>query len=1217
MTLHALDLKTLSHSHSHFHFHFQFHPIPSTFHPIPSTFCQLHSSQLVICFLPAKLIQSSSKFKAISQPSSDFNLALLPCRSSVTHPLGASPGGCQSACSRVRHPQPSLPSFASVLGCLHSVLDHPHLERAVCYPFDPRWFHPYAHRSLDSPIFEFYDNLALAESLALFSGRGLDFSCFTPEQEEAALIILRDRLISEDKLVQKDLLERYVRFCRQASQSYPPLPITGLKACIYIIRALKKPIESIIQERLATVIESWRVILTQEVDPKLAGSESIWTSKPLRQLCNLQEVSGSNQVFQTENGVSGPSSMANQPNVIDLLSPALDFSSNQLNTLASNSLNTSVPQTGQLGTFSNPFTLDCDQTDQSAPVSNDRCIPVSSHQSEHAINPQLLNQIDTSFQTNLQSQKLNQQQHSLELITPNPLSHQSSHPIPTFSRPNYHQALNPTPSDRLAISSSYQRHPHADPISSARLSYQPSAFSSVQQFDQPPNQSFDTTFGHQLGHPPSAFIPPSSVTQHPSRFLIPHIVNTNHLPSTALAEWQHALRQLDLALTELFQMCPLFPPPPLEAASLYRPKPYSPSYQWTPQSLPCYIFPSWPKSGRGLVQNLKGILDWPPSIPILAFKPRQEEPISQTPSSTFIPGPSKSGIETSDSSPVEKRPSQIIQTSSFIKDQLSSNQQSVDPTSSISSTPLPPSNLNSNNSVSCPSTSIHGGQNNLRGMVSSRSHTNLSSSEPPQSLRVTEVQKTKFINTYNQLDPASQAKIEATLKKNNLWELIKLIPSSSQTSLKPSDPQATISTTHLDTPANSIPSNSTLPQKPSKTNSNFSPNPSQITSQTLPPSHSAGNQSVPPLVPQIAITPDTNLANCDATFDQRLDPIMIKMVTAMLSTGPQPSAVLTTAFASLGINNKEMILSHLKALAVCIQSPNGILWKLSNSADPPVATPLPPSASLKNCQTNPQTLQHIPNYPINESIRSNGKTVVTAIRQANSSPLNGSQDSPTEKLNSKPLQVPIQNLNNEIQSHLATVKNNDPTVILITEDSPISSGNIQKVVAPKLVEMSPNKANDDDPPSLTIKRVSKRLHSDQTSALGQSKHFKKTSLKPVKISIEQIVIDDPEPQKSSSSSIHDDESNDSSSFTNSLSPQHPTKRLSSAPKLAFRSNSALKKAPVKFEPNTFQDHLPGFPDVNPAVQNKGSAAKILARYPADQQMSPIRTFVPIWRAKRS
>jgi hypothetical protein len=87
-----------------------------------------------------------------------------------------------------------------------------------------------------------------------------------------------------NRAVQLGLLERYVRICRKSSTSYPPFPITGIKTCLYIIKVATDTSDLSIKEKLAIVIENWRIILEQEIDPVLAGPQPVWTCKALCQL---------------------------------------------------------------------------------------------------------------------------------------------------------------------------------------------------------------------------------------------------------------------------------------------------------------------------------------------------------------------------------------------------------------------------------------------------------------------------------------------------------------------------------------------------------------------------------------------------------------------------------------------------------------------------------------------------------------------------------------------------------------------------------------------------------------------------------------------------------------------------------------------------------------------------------------------------------------------
>lgn len=95
---------------------------------------------------------------------------------------------------------------------------------------------------------------------------------------------LRNTLKSRNKHIQIGILEKYRRICANSPSACPPLPITGIKACLAILKIIKPNTRPDAIDRLANVFETWRTMLLDDAGPVIAGLDSIWKCKALKQL---------------------------------------------------------------------------------------------------------------------------------------------------------------------------------------------------------------------------------------------------------------------------------------------------------------------------------------------------------------------------------------------------------------------------------------------------------------------------------------------------------------------------------------------------------------------------------------------------------------------------------------------------------------------------------------------------------------------------------------------------------------------------------------------------------------------------------------------------------------------------------------------------------------------------------------------------------------------
>ncbi|KAI8454436.1 hypothetical protein BY996DRAFT_4581943, partial [Phakopsora pachyrhizi] len=100
---------------------------------------------------------------------------------------------------------------------------------------------------------------------------------------------LRNQLITEGKSIQALILDKYVNFCRNSQVKYSPLPITGIKACLYILKVFSEEPQPNLKEKLANAIEGWRKISDAIIGADMGSTESIWACKALRQLTGRDE----------------------------------------------------------------------------------------------------------------------------------------------------------------------------------------------------------------------------------------------------------------------------------------------------------------------------------------------------------------------------------------------------------------------------------------------------------------------------------------------------------------------------------------------------------------------------------------------------------------------------------------------------------------------------------------------------------------------------------------------------------------------------------------------------------------------------------------------------------------------------------------------------------------------------------------------------------------
>ncbi|KAA1119381.1 hypothetical protein PGT21_023724 [Puccinia graminis f. sp. tritici] len=1078
----------------------------------------------------------------------------------------------------------------------------------------------------DPSIEQIASNIHLAELLA--SGGGADVSSLstTHQSQEEIRSLLENHLTSHNKSVQVGLLERYMRICRKSSTNYPPFPITGIKACLYILKVSTEKTDVSIKEKLAVVIETWRATLEQEIGPVLAGSPSIWTCKALTQLTGRSEnstnspITNSGKRKRSQDSLSGVNSQ-----LIPSSSPLPQRCRTASSRISESLLSQQSP--GHL----TPNNLSGPKDPKEVTICTN-LLPSESSQ------PTSMKTI-----TNYKQDPVNSSSNNPVKTVQLPLLQTSSSAAPVTSRP----LPSPSVGSSSALQPSQVHMPLPNTLSSQVANPKTGPQPSVD------SQSQISRVTQNINHPIEAPTPAANHLANErdkvSRILpVPNGLSANPPIPAQADKWQRAFRRLDLAVTELLESIPLTPVVSLSESSFYKPIQFSPAFQWTPPSVSSYVNPP----GLSLT-NIP---------PIVTFRPQLE---------LHNPPAKPSNVPTPDSSrqtdlgmiriASEK---QMSNASSFPPVTLNNTTHGKPPTpASPAITPLPPTRPSSTIQPAPSSSLVYSNQsssiqpnlhqfsqlpgnvqvNNIQpglqqpgqlpvnvqsdSIQPSRQQSSQSPGnvpvEPQPIFNVTVAQKMKFVDTYRRVDASGKAKLEATLRKNKLWDVLAplLTPSAIGTPTATTTPQnaspapqpqvnAVSTPLNQTTVQNSLSSTPMLHSTPKKSDSASTvvPNahvpavatPKQFDSCTVnSESSNAISQSASPQIYQGSI--HASYLNSAAPFnDGALDPVLTKMILAMLAAEPQATNVLMVAFESLGIRNRDAIMTHLKALAVPV---NGVddFWQLRTQAGlASPATVLPDSPSIASHPqltpkpANPITVPTMQSKHAPQPDRPLTNGIIDKSTHAAFNPLlhpSAKQDSPSRLGQPKAHPQDQNAVGHGTKEH--------------SGENPIQSS--------KAMNGARTEAMDEIEVLEVVDRQKTNTATSATDMVSEKKH----SSGPAKKRITPISS---EWESKKLAFMGDGESSKRPSSIGRRGEETPVNNCQA-------SSSSTKKPPHRFQVskdmtgrhhfNILDDGLPGFPDVDPSFQIHGAPARVLARYPPDQQMPPVRTFVPLLKKSQT
>lgn len=980
------------------------------------------------------------------------------------------------------------------------------------------------------------------------------------------------------KSVQVGLLDRYIRICRKSSVPYPPLPITGLKTCLYILKVSPGTTDTSVKERLAVVFDNWRLILLPHFGPQFAGSQSVWTCQALCQVTGRAEshsISSSTgkrkRSLENVNGSTDknlpltclpPQRRRTSVSSVPPINPSdripcnrssdttIEHSNAQVETQVVKVLataqssavtNTQAPSDSNQGPSllkspsHSPNKPGASETEESC-LSKALIGPGSLEGRQESNSLQVVRLADSSGNGNLFPPDSNSAEPSCSLSTP---SAQAPSPVSDSQVP-------PHPNSQIAVLSSTSQSVLQESSSSLQLVCLNDVANPTQDVDRllKPPSATDTSFETRV-------VPRAPAVQ----------VSYSISPSTSsgLKNWQRACCLFDSALTELLESIPLTAHVPLNAASVYKPKPYSPSFQWTP---PAALSHTPPPS-----------LYFMNNPPVLTLKPQRELPVpTLSPSPVSTLHDSHTSTRNSNLIDLEKSPPNISANFCSPDSQAHEELPVPPPPVALSGQVLPQITVN-DNQANCSSSGLQSQQGQPPAVA-----------KQPQ-FHVTEVQKMKFVNTYNRVDATGKAKLEATLKQNNLWEVLSPLLSTARTN--------TLSNTNMPVTSPLIPSNinpvslslnTSVAQSSAIT---LSP----LTFTSLKPGVTAASNSQSTIVGPASfqstcgstntsdtsrLTPNTtqaasrsNSLNNPPHSETALDPTLTIMIKAMLGSDRQTHRDLMMAFETLGIRNKEAIMTHLNSLAVCTWGEDDYMWQLPpelNMTQQPAPDPVARSQSTIDSDSviKPAEPSALPksqcdiSSPSPDQLSSNNAASFQVISPQIS------QSSPIP---------PIEQSSAVVSAHSSNLK-------ILPQPRAVSPEHQQDHAG--LGPETPRETLIHDP----------QVVSEENKEAQEEIEFISPQKKPPRTSPTEI-----SPYR--------------------LSPSRTQKSMqSTGDKLKVIQPLLLNPREAKVDFNIFQDGLPGFPDVDPDIQIQGAPAKILGRYPAQQQMPPIRTFVPIMRKVR-
>ncbi|OAV96124.1 hypothetical protein PTTG_26464 [Puccinia triticina 1-1 BBBD Race 1] len=1081
----------------------------------------------------------------------------------------------------------------------------------------------------DPSLVQVQNNIRQAELLA---SQSYPDDLINSRPQEETLAFLQDRLKSLKKVVQVGLLERYIRICRKSSTNYPPLPITGIKACLYILKVSTDVTDTSIKEKLAIVLESWRLILEQEIGPTFAGSQSVWTCKALCQLTGRAEITAgppianSGKRKRSQDNLNGahdistpsasplpqrcrtstsrvPETVVSQDSPRDLPPNTLSDPKNTANEVAvctntppseSNkptSVQTPTIKQDLVTSSSNdpPKTVEPPllQTSSSAAASRDQITPATSHP---------LAPSSTGSSSALPQSKVLTSQDLVISSSTDPSKIGELSLLPTSSSAaTSHDQNTPVTSRPLASSStgSSSAFPQSNDLPSEAVNHAIGPQESIKS--QPPTAS-QNQISRLAQNNNQQVKTVTSAINHTIRehddvsqtMLVPTGPPANPASSAQLKNWQHSFRRLDARITELLEIMPLTPVIPFNN-TFYKPNPYSPGFQWTSPSLSSYVDPP----GLSLT-----------SIPlIVTFRPQLELHSLPT-KSTSVTTPSSSTNLATSGIDSEKSLTVVSTFASAVQDSATRGKLPTPASPEVLS--LPPARPRSaieptpSGPLAC---SKQGSSSMPPSLPQSKQLAENDPVEPQPIFNVTHAQKMKFVDTYRRVDASGKAKLEATLKKNKLWGVLAplLTPAAIETPSSTTPPKSPPARPpHVNaamTPPDSTivqPSSSSTPKlhiastaiQSKRALPNVSPN-QHVASTT----DSESSKSMPkPATPQSIKTAAhaAYINNAPPFRETSLDPVLSKMILAMLAAEPQGTSVLLAAFETLGIRNRDAIMTHLKSLAVCVNGKDNV-WQLRTQSGPGSPSRVLPAPLL--IASHPQ-LTPKPDDPI--------ATPAPHAKDAPPPPANSLPNGTAEKSSSLAIDRPF-HTPERLRSRLPRLS--EPPIPRQAEQNLVTNG-IKEQSGRKAVQSTKdiNGASAECEEEIEVIRLVDLKNPNKATPMGTPVIEKDSSATKKETSVGGL--------ESRNLACMANLETRRAAF-NSRRGDTPVDERSLSMKKAPKKTQALKDTKDRRYLNILDDGLPGFPDVDPAIQIKGCPARILARYPADQQMPPIRTFVPL------
>ncbi|EGG10380.1 uncharacterized protein MELLADRAFT_115530 [Melampsora larici-populina 98AG31] len=1062
-----------------------------------------------------------------------------------------------------------------------------------------------------TPLSQITSQLVAAEAYACQSGRAYGFPTLDAEREDQILGHLRSTLKSRNKQIQIGLLEKYRRICANSPSGCPPLPITGIKACLAILKIIKPSTRPDAIERLANVFESWRTLLLDDTGPVIAGIDSIWKCKALRQLVgqtasvksrnsSVSQSTTTNRAAEQPAHVSRPSSpqatLANRS--LPVSPPALQDSADDPDPL---------PSTALISSKGLQTTCQADAN----------IVQVRGTTSVAMISAKSLSQ-----QAPVTSPKVSKQPTNVGRTTPN----DTSTTTPSVDK---RQSTLPDSSSRIQTGppSAAQSSKEKPTLSLAQPSV-PSCGDVVRPCDDALTEHLNwclipAPFGISLVSP---YIPDPSSSTH--RLSFKHLT----IPAPTVASFPNYIPVFSSP-----HFPPQHPPPVLTVLPL-------------PPSTVKRSHPTTGPTPDSLGRPTPGEAERSQRIDSVYKKVDSTKSSGQqTPTITTCVAPSPPALDTGYSqqnctpalSPTINAPA----LASSSRTAEIKTRQTLEPLATM----LPDLPFPTETRSSLASSSTTGTRNPPPPPASAKRHTSsLKESTtpllvdpaitllPPPTNRhtFTEEQKTKFASVYSRATFSERNKMVSLLKDYGFGDAIHNILEpfrQSADSVQPTPIQKDIPPPGVATPSQSATPLPNVSHDPVTV-----PVPSTSRDPSLLPPTPGLHSHISPTLRHLKPLPVTKQSSNTSTqtSDPRsttplastLDPKMAKMLQAMFNRGPQPLPVLFNTFTKLNVTNKDLIIHHIKVLAYPITGAVDGLWALR----PTMANPNGMGGAPKITNPAQRPSLGIAVTSVDSSYRPDTRTKPTSPLPASSLaralrtgfPINqlintGSQQSKAPSTSSAPQAVTTpgnaQNVSTNTQ------------VLVISENSISGTGQKRSlpsdhdeldttdtwtnttqgspaVIAPDLMAKHDSLRTErsirprlDTPliiePGLALQNLKSNVNNDSRQS------------SPVALKQSSIIMNDRVHRLRSEipSTAAPELQRESRNARSKVSKTHVLKRP---------SPPALKQQPLEqLEP--FQDDLPGYPAVDRTIQKPGTRARILAKYREDEQMAPLRTFVPI------